>query len=157
MAKQNTSSAPSTPSPNSVAGLTTPVNFDEILKKGEVSAGRGRILEFPNVGDAHGPLVIARIIPNVDFSDDGDGKNLLTVYEAADKTGNRWRLPIGAIWEQKSADLHLTVGDEIYVRREPDVTKERGKGKGKPMKDWCIVRTAKGQPIPAIPVPGSST
>lgn len=152
MAKQSTS-----PAPNSVAALTTPVNFDEILKKGEVSAGRGKILDFANPGDSAGPLIVARIIPNVDFSDDGDGKNLLTVYEGASKDGTRWRLPIGAIWEQKSAELHLSVGDEVYIRREQDVTKERGKGKGKPMKDWTIVRTGKGLSVPAAPVPGSAT
>lgn len=154
MAKQSTAPAATS---NSVAALTEKVDFNEILKKGEVSAGRGKILEFANPGDSAGPFIIARIIPNVDFSDDGDGKNLLTVYEGASKDGTRWRLPIGAIWEQKSAELHLSVGDEVYIRREADVTKERGKGKGKPMKDWTIVRTGKGQSVPAAPVPGSAT
>lgn len=106
------------------------VDFDGT--PGEVSSSSGVILAL-EVGAADGPFTITRIKEGVEMVNGGT----VTLYDAV-KDGVAYRLPIGAIFGAKAAELRIKVGDVILIRREPDVTKAKGVGKGRAMTDWTL-------------------
>ncbi len=110
------------------------VDFDSL--QGDTSTGKGTILEL-EVGQIAGPLTITRVLTGVYLSDDKDAKPC-TTFDAKDDLGNPWRLPVGAIFTDKMTMLGVAKGDEIYIRREEDVKKEKGRGRGSMMKDFTI-------------------
>jgi len=99
---------------------------------GEVSSSSGVILALP-VGGVDGPFTITRIKEGVEMVNGGT----VTLYDAI-KDGVAYRLPIGAIFGSKAAELRIRVGDTILIRREADVTKAKGVGKGRAMTDWTL-------------------
>jgi len=117
-----------------IAAKRSIVDFDSIV--GEESVGRGDILAF-EVGDTHGPMTVTRIIPEVLLSDE-PGARPVTVYQARGQAGQNLRLPIGAIFIDKMTALAVAPGDTIFVRRNADILKERGRGKGRPMRDYSV-------------------
>lgn len=110
------------------------IDFDKL--EGEASTGKGTILEL-EVGQIAGPLTITRVLTGVYLSDEKDAKPVIT-FDAKDELGAPWRLPVGAIFVDKMSMLGVCKGDEVYIRREADVMKERGRGKGRPMQDYSI-------------------
>lgn len=110
------------------------IDFDAL--NGEASTGKGTILEL-EVGEVAGPLSITRVLTGVYLTDEKDAKPC-TTFDAKDETGAPWRLPVGAIFTDKMTMLSVCKGDVVYIRREADVKKEKGRGKGAMMKDYSI-------------------
>lgn len=110
------------------------IDFDNL--QGDQSTGKGTILEL-EMGEVAGPLTITRVMTGVYLSDDKDAKPC-TTFDAKDKEGAPWRLPVGAIFTDKMLMLSVCKGDVVYIRREVDVKKEKGRGKGTMMKDYTV-------------------
>lgn len=117
------------------------IDFDNL--QGEVSTGKGTILEL-EVGQIAGPLTITRVLTGVYLSDEKDAKPVIT-FDAKDETGAPWRLPVGAIFVDKMTMLGVCKGDVVFIRRENDVMKEKGRGKGRPMQDYTIKVTERNR------------
>jgi hypothetical protein len=61
-----------------------------------------------------------------------------TVHTASDEDNVQWRLPIQATFLRAVDQASLKMGDKFAIRRDDDVIKKRGAGKGKPMAIFAI-------------------
>lgn len=61
-----------------------------------------------------------------------------TVHTGVDEDGAQWRLPIGATFLRAVDQAGLKQGDKFAIRRDEDVIKKRGAGKGKAMAIFAI-------------------
>jgi hypothetical protein len=111
-------------------------------EQGMEFGGQADILEL-EIGEVAGPFTYVGHQPMV-----LQGRNL-TVHIGTDPQGNNLRLPISASFVRAADQAGLDRGDTFLVRRNDDVKKAEGVGKGTDMKIYSLKVVSRSTPTAA--------
>jgi hypothetical protein len=106
--------------------------FDQL--DGESYGGGANYLQL-EIGSVGGPFVFKEIRPQVKLSKEGEP---VDIPVGTDANGKDIDLPVATIFRNQVEEAELNAGDVIYIRREPDAIKQKGKGKGNKMQVYSL-------------------